>query len=962
MSRAPVRRTFALFSSAALLALTPAAAGQKEIPPEAVLGKDDAAFARELSRNGFPDLAELVRSAMGRGGGGGSLEAAVLALDIEQDQAYREGDPMRRIELLEGLVKSREDFVRANGGTPEAASVIDGQIDLYRSIGEAITQIVQANAPETNVKELTDRGTKTFEKAEGALREALDALNAARKELRQQDPEGTDFARAEALEVERMLTRYNLARTIYFHSLLHPEGSFERGHFANKSQDLWLDFQLDYHDQLLCFEGFIYQGLSFKSIGDADSASESFDEAIKLRATYEEKRGVYDMEPAAKDIVSSAVLQKMLLLSGSGQHAEAAAVADDFFASSVEGWNALKGLAILSELAEIHKQLGDQKKLMETAKRLVELDPYGPGGQRGRELLGEGGGASLGASEVMKLAEASIGRDPDKAIQLFQQSAALAMGTAEQDDIGSRAGLMIGAVFAQRNAMFEATVAWDTAAERYPKGKDAPECLWRAINSYLALQAQDKRPLWKALAQERMNDLLKTYPDNSFASRAGLIEGAQAEAEGNYARAAEIYERIPKGSAAYEEALYKAGSAWSQEARKAFAERRASDGKAAAQKSETLLKSAREALNEAASKTLETSAQDRFRMLAYYARIALANLYLIDDLGRANEVAELFRGLDAELAADPVKASMAEDLRFRALEKQGKLSDAIGLLDAQLKRDPSAAWVVGAARKLAPGLDARGTELLAKDPRSVEGEAAWRKAAEYYRMAIIGQLEGREAVSIETLESVADRLFLFGLHAEGVPDKVESFVEWPKQLRGELIKLAARAYTAVLPLTASYRTVIKHARTQGFLGNWSEAATQYADLFARENFVSSKKINQSVLGSKPELLFAFVEWGQCERQLGIEQNDTARLARASDIFEALVGGTVKGSKLWWQSEYNLIQVMVDRGQYELADVSLDSLALNYQDYDGGEYGLKERFVELAASVEKRVFNQGKPGG
>src|SRR4029077_4808942 len=98
---------------------------------------------------------------------------------------------------------------------------------------------------------------------------------------------------------------------------------------------------------------------------------------------------------------------------------------------------------------------------------------------------------------------------------------------------------------------------------------------------------------------------------------------------------------------------------------------------------------ARTALTDAASKTLETSTQDRMRSLAFASRVALANLYLMDGVKRAAEAAPLFGGPDA---ADPAASSTVWDLRFRALEAQGKRDEAINLLDNQIRRDPKAPW------------------------------------------------------------------------------------------------------------------------------------------------------------------------------------------------------------------------------------------------------------------------------
>jgi tetratricopeptide (TPR) repeat protein len=760
------------------------------------------------------------------------------------------------------------------------------------------------------------------------------------------------------LDTERMINAYGLARTQYFRALLYPPDSVERKYILDEALKILLDFQLDYADQMLCFEGYIYEGLCHKALNDPEGALSSFDEAIRLREYYPEERGIYKVEPAAADTISSAVLQKMLLLSEQGDHAGAVALAEEYIASIPEPYEALKGKAVLAQEAEAFAALGDNERLTATAKRMLEIDPNGPLGRRGRELLGGGSSGSLGAGEVLRLAESSYTSDPDKAIELFQQAMALTRGTADRANVGARAGYLIGALYSGRSQLHEAAVAWDTTADRFPEGKDAPECLWQAISTYLKLQSYERRPVYKDLAQARLAELTRRYPEHPRAAMAALIDGQQAEAEGDYKRAADVYERVPESSAAYEEALYRAGNAWATMARTAFAEKQADVAKQAVSRAEKLFQKAREALEKASTETLEISSQERFRSLAFNARVGLANLYLEPDVARAGDVMGLFQRAESELGDDAGRMATVWELRFRALSEQKKLDEAMQLFDARMKENPNAPWLASGARLLAPILDARGSELRKADPKSAEADRLWRKAAANYLLAIKGQLEGREAVQLESLEGVADRLFIFALHFEGLPDTVESFVDYSgPPLGGELLDATVRAYELILPLTPSYRTAIKLARTLGFLGRWEETAARYAELFERESFanLTTKTINQEAAASKPELLFALIEWGVSERTLGVERGDVQRLVRASSIFESMVMGTTVGSKLWWQAKFYQMQTLVDRGDYEVADVAMKSLRLTWEQLDENKYGLQERFKKLEEEIKKKVF-------
>src|SRR6185503_12117337 len=96
------------------------------------LGKDDAEFARSLSRNGYGDLAELVLGAMDKAGGGkGASDGGLLRLELEQDRIRREPDLGKRIGLLEAFIDQRDEIVRKSPSSKEAAEILEGQPGLY---------------------------------------------------------------------------------------------------------------------------------------------------------------------------------------------------------------------------------------------------------------------------------------------------------------------------------------------------------------------------------------------------------------------------------------------------------------------------------------------------------------------------------------------------------------------------------------------------------------------------------------------------------------------------------------------------------------------------------------------------------------------------------------------------------------------------------------------------------------
>src|SRR5262249_55260649 len=106
----------------------------------------------------------------------------------------------------------------------------------------------------------------------------------------------------------------------------------------------------------------------------------------------------------------------------------------------------------------------------------------------------------------------------------------------------------------------------------------------------------------------------------------------------------------------------------------------------------------------------------------------------------------------------------------------------------------------------------------------------------------------------------------------------------------------------------------------------------------------------------PDLVPAYVEWGMAEEMTGRVSGEKERLSRAADIFErALAANNLDaGSELWWRAKVLQVQTMVDRGQYDSADIVLRDLERTTQDYDQNKYGAKTKLLDLKAQVAKRL--------
>jgi hypothetical protein len=97
----------------------------------------------------------------------------------------------------------------------------------------------------------------------------------------------------------------------------------------------------------------------------------------------------------------------------------------------------------------------------------------------------------------------------------------------------------------------------------------------------------------------------------------------------------------------------------------------------------------------------------------------------------------------------PPRSPTVWSLRSKALQAQGKLDEAMTLLDEQIKQDPEAKWI--GAKRRRPRSDprqTRGKELFKADPASEEAEKLWRKARATTGSRCAPRSKGREAVRV----------------------------------------------------------------------------------------------------------------------------------------------------------------------------------------------------------------------
>ncbi|MCY2961546.1 MAG: hypothetical protein NTY35_15390 [Planctomycetota bacterium] len=931
-------------------------AGLAQGQSAAVLGRSDADYASALLRGGYTDLAEKLCTLLQTQGNLPPEEAAgvkALHLDLRLDLALRENDLIKRKDLLTTILQEKEDVVRQYAGRKVADDTGASLPEVYQKLGETISRAIQKEKDPALIGQLQKEGGDVFKAAESKLAARITELNDLIAEATTPNPK---------LDEALIAARYNLPRTRYFHALLF-------GKSDTTSRDVHLDdaikgfqeFGLDYGDTLFYYEGLIYEGLCYKEKEIWADAFQAFDDAIALRDGYDlDGKGVYaGMGPYEADLVSWGVLQKVNLLNERGMAAEAIAEAKSFFDTTPTPDEARHGLAIRAALAEAYLKAGDVKNAGAQADKLVEADPRGPWGAAGREIQGKllQSGGPIDPANVLQIARTLLERgDTEQALQIAHKAIDAVGKDPKQMSIGVDAWLMIGQTYLNREWEAEAAMAFDAAVEQFGTNDNTAEAVYQAMKAYSRLQKAEKKNYYKLRAEERQKTLATKLGNHPRATEAQLFEAEQLANDNKFVEAAEFYGKVPPAAKSYLEAQFRAGESYFLHANDLFkTEATKSEAKTFAEQAERLMKKAMAEADSKRNDTMDLQERTRLDSIGLRARNRLAQLYLRDEIGRGAEVLPLLEGTDERFSSNAEAISQFWGFRIDALRKQGKLEDAIGLLEGLIKKDANSKAIGPAAGNLARALDARSDELRDKEKKPREADEMRRKAANFYALAGRALLRA-DTINVRAVEETAGRLFTLGLIANEVPESQQNFVGWDPSKNKETANwtLAAELLTKALEMQPGYKMEVTLGRTQGFLGRYDEAATVLGALFDREQVydATKKALNRKALQSKPELLYSYFEWGVAEHYVAAKTQDTDRFRRAQVILSTMTRNLDANSANWWQAKYFEAANLYAAGSYTDACFLMNDLDRTTSGY-GKDFGLDDDFAKLKDQLKDK---------
>ena len=948
--------------TAALVVSLPAFAAAQDA---SVLNKkDDIEFAKALVEKGYPDLAERLLAVIeksGSSGGEARPTAELIRLDVAQDAALKIDDLVKRKDALVKVLHDKVKFGDANKGTAAAEDCKNRLPDLYGTIGETITSAIRKEKDQQLLEKLRDEGDKLFQQAE----EAANARKAEAKTKYEQDPTNPD------VEFAYQAASYNVCRTLYLHSLLFTLGSGKRNEMIEAALKAYDEFDLDFSDTIFNIYAAIDTGNSLKDLNKPKEALDCLDRAISVRESFGEKDKKSGRWPIGSrdiaDIVAYGMFQKMLVLKDMKQSAEMIAVAEDYDATMPDAWQLTSALNIYREYAEAKLATGDTASCLKVASKMQEEDPNGFMGAEGRRLKDMAGGGTF--KDKLTTAEARImANDYDRAFALCREVLSDTSGTPDAQEGGCMALLTIGFGYQKRGWIEEAALAYQTGVDRFPKATGAAEALVRAIDCFALAQRAGKRKLYKDQIDEDMNRLVRDYPKDPRAQDAQIKQAEVLEGEGDYAGAIAKYETIAPTLNSYTKARLKIGLCYFLMGDKLSKEKdsKKEDVNALLAKTETGLKDAITAIGTARGKTIDTGILKALDEQEWVASLSLAKLYMVDSYGKIASASPMIDTLESKWAKDPAKGPQIQDLRGRIFLSQGKYEEAEKWVSDLWSRDKKGA--AGPAGQLARAFDQMGLDKFKGKPDSLEGEDLWKRAAKYYYMSIKPQVEGAITQDADEMAKVAGRFYVFGLHFNNVEEGRASFIDWPPAGRRapEYWTKAAEIYEATMQLAPDDEITISLGRSYGFLADlgdsakWVEAARVYGKLFDVEPLVNPKspqRLDAAMVKAKPKLVFAYVEWGVCERMAFGVDSDKSRINRCLNRIFLPLQNSLKpdtSPQAYWATRFHQVSALVDIGEYPTAKQVIEDITRQVSPtFDDDKYGYKTRFTAIYEDLKKK---------
>jgi tetratricopeptide (TPR) repeat protein len=365
-------------------------------------------------------------------------------------------------------------------------------------------------------------------------------------------------------------------------------------------------------------------------------------------------------------------------------------------------------------------------------------------------------------------------------------------------------------------------------------------------------------------------------------------------------------------------------------------------------------------------------ARDR-ASLVIVANQELAYLYNHEAIGKAAEALAFLEKVAKDIPSDDDRMARIHLLQIQSQLVLQKNDEAVKTLELMYDRFEHTRETAQACKSVAIRLDEiTSAELKKLAPGAPLPDAAkenLKKISRYYGKWLQGAMAYTMNVTVSDVMSVAETLYLTARRLNGLPDAAFSFMDLKKGMIVGWKNYFEDAEFVHGLLIDKFRTklvekdrltfMMRRARCLSFIADnadgWMRAKQAYEDISKEFKVVNEKGVfNSGALIAQPLLVGTYLEQGAVYYELG--RWNKIHFDNAIKVFSDITSVANPGGEPWWISRYMTLLAHFKRGKDKdimTAQIGIKMLQDNYPDFDGGKYGLKEKFLELKREIDGR---------
>jgi tetratricopeptide (TPR) repeat protein len=926
---------------------------------------DDFSFAKRLAYRGWFDLAKDICDRIEKDNSmprDARSALPILLAEIELAKADRETDPKKALEFMSGSISRLQKFIADEERHPR---IFEAHINIgylkSRKAKALVDQIEGAKTAEEHDRLRQEAATLYAEITADFEKSAQDW-----RRIQPPTPEIDGAIMDARLESER--ARYENARIPGI-----PEE--DRKKLLGDAIKHLVDFEIDYGDTAKAFEAMLLEGRCLYEMGEYAQAETKLKNTMGLDGILRKEK--IPRNDYFDQIIFGAYLTTAQIQLKTNRPKDAKAFIDDKLATDPSASKSWIGLALKVEKVEALHRLKESNAARILAEDVIKSDPTGPFGAKMKDRLANlstrgGPGRGIEPDQGIRAAEGLLekGRLRDAMAMLRQ---AIEGCTTEEQRTKNvpRALFLMGQCLQDMHRNYEAAIVYEKIVSQYASHELGVKACWEAVVCYSNEFDTFEDPQDEREKDRLMQTLLDRWKGAKEADNIPYLQGLKLENAKKLREAADKYLLVPDRAPAYERSLVRGAYCLRVDAFREFATKKGIKNDAAAMqavkdqlaRAEELFKKFLHRVETLPAENAE-SARDR-ASLVIVVNQELAFLYNHELVGKAEESLKFLEKVAKDMSADDDRMARIHRLQVQSQLVLNKNDEAVKTLELLMDRFPHAKETAEACKSVAIRLD----EITIKmDPNSDAAKENLKKISRYYGKWLDGAMRFSMNASVNDVMAVGATLYMTAKQLNNLPKEVFSFMDMKKGMivawknyfeEAEFVHalLVSDKFKGIAPRDR-LELMTRRARCLSFIADsadgWNRAKGAYEDIVKEYGIKDPKgAFVPGTLTKTPVLVGVYIEMGAVYFELG--RWNKIHYDNAISTFADIMSIAGNGGEPWWIAKYMLAISHFRRGKDKdimTAQTIIRMLQENYPDFDGGKYGLKDKFIELKKQIDQ----------